>query len=161
MDAVKEWAVAVCAAAVLSAAVGMLTNGGSSAKSMRFLLSVVMLCLLIEPLGSIKECADNVNLIISGPVEDNNRLLNAVEDQTVSYMSRSVSELIDSELDAMGVYAQKIQVNMDISEDGCITIGQVVITVNEEDHARADELSTRIYDRLGLNARFIVPEEKG
>lgn len=159
MDAVREWAVSLCAAAVLCAAAGMLAPEDKQGKCFRTVLSAVMLCLMISPLSRIKECSGSTDGYTAVPEQTGSELFELVERQTADAMSASVSNLVGHELDELGVSAREIYVVMDISQDGCISIGQVTVALDGSDADRAGEVRSRLYAQLGLDAEITVMEE--
>ena len=155
MDGVREWAAAICAAAVLCGGAGMLAPEGKQAKSLKMILSVVFMCVLLSPLGSLSSCRSGLGDIASPTSYAESGLLDLVEEQTAGAMSGSVETLVSDQLEMLGFTAEEITVDMDISGDGCISIGQVVVTVNGADDAALAVISERLYDRLGLNAKVV------
>jgi len=157
MDAVREWAIALCAAAVLCAAAGMISPGQRSGKGMRVLTAAVMLCAVVLPLARMDVCsADNYR--IDGEFCPDSRLCAAVERQTADAMSRAVCELVGAQLEQMGVEAEDIEAVMDISDDGCITIGKVRVIAARQDNIDSAVITDTLFSRLGLKAEVIIAE---
>ncbi len=158
MDALREWAVALCAAAVLCAAAGIIAPEEKSGKGLRIILASVMLCAVVIPLGRMTGCEFRYDSHDAEYVPDK-RLCETIEQQTADAVSGRVEELISGCLDELSVEAEDIAVDMDISDDGCISIGQVTITVTEPYAADAVSIADALYCRLGLKAEVITPEE--
>ena len=159
MDGIREWAAALCAAAVLCAAFGMVTPEGKQGKCFRLVLSILVLCLIVSPLSELKGCTKSAENFFTQPASAESELMSLVESQTVSAISDSVSRLVADELEELGITAQEICVGMDITEDGCISIGQVVIVAAHKDSLAAGTIIDRIYNRLGLTAQVRTAEE--
>ena len=56
MDAIREWAIALCTSAVLCAAAGMIAPEEKNSRGMKIILASVMLCAVVLPLTKLTEC---------------------------------------------------------------------------------------------------------
>lgn len=155
MEGIREWAAAICGTAVLCAAVSMLSPDSRQGKGLKMVLSVFFICVLLSPLSSLKGCRDELEDFVSPPSSADSSLLTLIEEQTAEAMERSVRELVAWQLADMDVQIEEIAVEMDISGDGCISIGQVVVVAGDADGGRLDEIERRLYERLGLNAKAV------
>lgn len=159
MDTVREWAAAICVVAVLCSAAGMVTPDGKISKGMRLITGLIVLSLFISPLSQISNCSVSKTDLASNENETTLRLLSLVEEQTSEAMSHSVSELISAELGKLEIDAKEISVVMDISGDGCISIGQVVVEIGSGDEHMRDQIHRTIREKLGLEAKIVTTEE--
>ena len=159
MGAAREWASALCAAVIMCAAVNMISPGEKRVRCFRMVLSAVMLCLLVSPLSGISSCRYRMDRLESEPPWTDSGLLELVEEQTSQAMSRSVCGLVRAELEEMGIAAEEITAHMDISPDGCITIGQVRVSSGSIDEDRRAEIISRLYERLGMDVELICAED--
>ena len=158
MGAVREWATALCAAAVLCAGAEIIAPDEKKSKGMRIILASVMLCALILPLAHITDSGFSCGGSSDVYVPDR-RLCTLFEDQTAAAAGDAVRNLAADCLKDYGVSAEEISVNMDISDDGCISIGQITVRTGSECVKSADGISEFIFSRLGLKAEVIIGEE--
>jgi len=157
MEYVKEWAVSLCSAAVLCSAVSILSPKKNIEGMIKPVMTCVMLCLLILPLSRIKGCEYEFEPSRIHDNENSSELIRTVEEQSSRMISESIEQMIMDELNCIGVYPKNILVDMDISDDGCISIGQ--ITVMHSADADGSMIERELRSRLGLNVRTQITEE--
>lgn len=158
MEAVREWAVALCAAAVLCAGAQIITPDEKKGKWMRIVFASVMLCAMVLPLARISGCRLSYDSNISDYSPDR-RLCEAIEEQTASAVSSTVCRLVEDCLLGYDVEAEDISVSMDISDDGCISIGQITVRTAYPAGKSPEDIADYLYSRLGLKAEVITVEE--
>lgn len=158
MEALREWAAALCAAAVLCAASGMTAPEEKNGRGIKTIFAAVILCTVVLPLTNLNVCG-----IISLPDAEkytpDSRLCSAFEQQTASAVSSAVRELAADCLAPFGVEAEDISVTADISSDGCISIGRIAVAAEAGSGISAREITDALYGRLGLDAEVIMTEE--
>ena len=159
MEALREWAVALCGAAVLCAGAGIIAPDEKQNRRLRMILASVMLCAVVLPLARLTACDVRYD-IADEPFRPDSRLCSAIEQQTASAVSGAVQELVSDCLEDLSVEAEDISVVMDISEDGCISIGQVAVRAAETGGRSASEIEDVLYSRLGLKAEVTTSEEE-
>ncbi len=158
METVREWGIALCAAAVLCAAGGMIAPDGKQAKYLKTIMSAVVLCVILSPVSMLSDCSRRLESAYAAPVLADSELSGLIEEQTATAMSDAVSRLVRSELEGMNICPENISVSVDISPTGSISIGQVEVVLGRAEAGRAAEVSRRLYDRLGLNAAVTTEE---
>ena len=159
MDGIKEWAIALCAAATLCAVCEMLTAAGRQGRAFRFVTASVMLCVIASPLAEIYSFRTRAADYISSPCEPDLMLYSTVEKQAESAVSAGVEDIVQRCADSLGIALDKIHVDMDISRDGCISIGQITAVTISADHSAADRLERELQTVYGLDAEVQVPED--
>jgi len=158
MQSALEWAAALCAGVVMCAAFGIIRPGGKQSAAFRMVTSAAMLCILISPLSELGGCAVRVKDFISAPSEPDNRLCRTVEEQTSRAMKEAVEGIVTRCAEEIGLAAGEISVMMDISEDGCISIGQVTVVLAEGTESDAAALRDRLDREYGLSAEVNIME---
>ena len=158
MDAVREWAIGLCAAAVAVAAMqGLIPKKGSGA-TFRVLLTAFFLCVFTAPLLNFQGIGQ---LHLSAlPAEVQNDLLEeTVERQLRQQVSAAVEEIVGGVLAGYNVSADKVETTMDIEDDGGIYIVNVRVTFSGQVGGAAT-LRRRLEERLGVPV-FVVTEGSG
>lgn len=156
MAEIKEVALMVCGGAVLCAVVGMTVSGEKYEKVIKLVLAAVMLCVIISPLTQINGCDAEKIAPGSAASDTGGGLKQRVEEQTKRAVTETVSGLIRDTLENNGIEALKIEISMDTSDSGSISIGQVVVTVGDKKSAAlAGDL---LRSRLGMTAEIISGE---
>ena len=60
MESVREWAAAVCCACIVSAMLSMVFPGGSNKKLLGTVLSVMMMCIVFQPIVALRNLASEL-----------------------------------------------------------------------------------------------------
>lgn len=158
METVREWGIALCAAAVLCAVFGMIVPEGKMSKQLRTIMSMVVLCVILSPVSTISDCSRRLESVSAEPVLADSELSGLIEEQTASAMSDAVCRLVSSELEEMNISPRNISVCVDISPTGCISIGQVEVVLEETEAGMAPAVRERLHEQLGLSAAVTTEE---
>lgn len=149
MNAVKEWSAAICMAALVAAMLQGLVPGGSMERMIKFVIGAFVICALIVPLAKIApKISMNVQENVSSPV--NSQLEGTVEKQLSSAAKESITNLVVSELNNIGIKCKNVNVIMDTNEDGSISINKVVVILAKGSGADCEKVSARLEKTLGL-----------
>lgn len=160
MEWLKEWALALCAAAVMCAVFEMMSSSGKNSKAFRLVTASVMLCVIISPLSRMGSCMNDFDSFIAAPAETGERLCSAIEEQTRRAMTGAVEQIVRQCAGSLGVELEEISVGMDISGDGCITIGQVTAVIAGTDRKTADRLENDLESVYGIQSEVLTAEER-
>lgn len=123
MEEIKSFAVCVCAIAVLSAITSGLFSEERYGKIIKLVLSTVLICVLISAIPSFSRC--DLFTFKRQAVEENRRLSDTVSQQTAQIAASILSESVMSKLNENGIDAQSVEIVLDISDEGSITISKV------------------------------------
>lgn len=127
----------------------------------QMVLGVFFLCCLISPFLSMKGLS--LNLDVSSFQEESaqvgGRLADQVNAQIRSQIEKRISALAQERLDALQVRPKKIAVDMDIAEDGGISMKQVTVLLTEKDASKKEAVGTALQSALGLNPVVTVAGE--
>lgn len=133
MEDIKSFAVCVCAIAVLGAISEGVFSQERYGKLIRLVVSAILVCVLISGIPSFDVCSDMENGYKAEIHSD--ELSREVADRTAQLTRDILSKTVESELAKYGYTAQKVEILVDISVDGSITINGAYITTsagNEE-----------------------------
>ena len=134
MDIVREWATAVCCACVVGAMLSMVSPGGSSKKLIGMIITLMTMCIMFRPVSAARDLVLTIkNYSFSTENYENSMLEEEVEQSAKSVYASYLEENLCRVLDGAGISYKSIAVTMDNSEDGCISIGQVEVIVQNED----------------------------
>ena len=161
IEMLKAWAVTLCAGAVVAALAKMLIPSGKMVKMFQMVLGVFFLCCLISPFLSMRGLS--LNLDVSSFQEEvaqtSGQLADQVNAQIRSQIEKRISALAQESLDALQVRPKKITVDMDIAEDGGISMKQVTVLLTEKDASKKEAVGTALQSALGLNPVVTVAGE--
>ena len=155
MDIIRDWALAVCAAAVLGAAMKILAPAGKYEKLMRLSVSALTVLVLVSPLARLDELRIELDTSAAGYNDTGEQLADKVEKQTAALMESAARSLIEAELAGIGADGCAVEILMDISEAGGISIGRVTVRMSDSCGATAAQIETRLRDALGIEAEAV------
>lgn len=148
MQPLQTWAVSVCTAAVVCAILYRLFPDTSVGKQGRLLLPTVFLFVLISPLfsvGGVRWTPSDINA-----AADTAALQAQVRRQTVQRVNDTLLQMVNQALASYGYRAEKVVTDMDITEDGSISMGQIVVYVDERAAQRSALIEQVATQRLGM-----------
>lgn len=148
LDAVREWAIGLCAVAVAGAAMQGLIPKKGSGSVFRILLTAFFLCAFTAPLLSWKGLPELNVSALPGEVQ-NDLLEETVDRQLREQVSAAVEEIVRDMLAGYGYTTEKVETNTDIAEDGGIYIVDVRVTLSGQGSG-AVSLRHRLETRLGV-----------
>lgn len=131
MDAVKGWAVALCAAAVGCSLLQLLAPKNGMGKIFRMILAAFFLCSLLAPLMSLKNLqALELPDLAQGVSAD------ALQEQVNRQVERQINEALlqvtNDTLKNYGTQVKKVEAKTDTSEDGGICITQIILYMDKQ-----------------------------
>lgn len=155
MDRVSQWAVAVCAAAVVCTLLRQLFPDSRLGQQGRMLLPCVFLCVLLSPVskGFVDVKLPNFTHEIAVETEE---ITARMRQQVVTQVNDTLLQMVNQSLSGYGWSAKKVVADMDIAEDGSIRMGQIVLYVDEEVARRATAVQQVAEKRLGTEVEVAV-----
>ena len=155
MDGVRQWAVAVCSAAVLCTVLRQLFPDNRLGDQGRMLLPCLFLCVLLSPISSL---SSNVKLpdFTQEIAADSADLKARMRHQLTAQVNDTLLRMVNQSLDGYGWSAKKVVADMDIAEDGSIRMGQITLYVDEAVARRATAVKQVAEKRLGTAVEVAV-----
>lgn len=162
MDHVKEWATAVSCACLLGAMLSMAFPNGSSKRILGIIISLMAMCIMFKPMASLADrMADLKSYSFDVSQYENSELNTEVQQEAKSIYSSYLEENIRRVLDGANISYQSVDVMMDISADGCISIGQVEVIVKNEDVDMTDRIKELLRGYIGFEPAVRAGDQKG
>ena len=150
MQAVKEWAVGMCAAAIAGAVVKVLTPSGSLEKSVKTVVAVFLLCAMILPFCGSKTASQRYISTNFDETELTEQALNnEISRQTAQYLKNSIEKILDKN----GISYGDVVIDMEL-KDETVSIGKITVINPDTD---AQTVRTIIRNELGAE---VSVEEK-
>lgn len=160
MDGLKQWTLAVCAAAVACTVLARLFPDTALGRQGRPILAAAFLCALLSPIAGAVSSVKLPGFTEEKPVNSAD-LTARMRQQLVEEVNAALLEMVNQSLDGYGWSAKKVVADMDIGEDGSIRMGQITVYV-EEDVARRSVLVQQAAEkRLGTDVTVAVWEDTG
>ena len=153
MDAIKEFCVSVCAAAVLCAISSGIFDGGRYAGVMKIIASAVLICALISGFPKISFSFPKTELAAE---ENSEELCGVISEQTKALTEKFCAQMVLSQLLQDGIPVTDVEIKADISEQGSITITEaVIVTENETDVSEKKKAEEKVKTLLSVNGENI------
>ena len=134
----------------LGALISIVFPNNSSKKLLNMIISMMILCVIFKPLSSLgKFVMDLDKHKFSTSQYENSKLEEEVEDNAKKIYSSYIEENLRRVLDGSRISYESVVVNMDNSDDGCISIGQVEVIVKNEDEAQSEQIKQLLMPYIG------------
>ena len=159
MESLRQWAVTVCAAAVVCTLLRHLFPDNRLGTQGKMLLPCVFLCVLLSP---ISEGFSNVKFpdFTAENLSDTGELTARMHQQLTAQVNDTLLEMVNQALEGYGWSAKKVVTDMDIAEDGSISIGQITLYVDERTARSATAVGQVAEKRLGYAVEVAVWQER-
>lgn len=158
MEGLRQWAVAVCATAVVCTLLRHLFPDNSLGQQGRMLLPCLFLCVLLSPISGLSQGVKLPDFTAENAV-DSAALTARMRQQVTAQVNATLLQMVNQSLSGYGWSAKKVVADMDIGEDGSIQMGQITLYVDEEVARRATAVAQVAEKRLGTAVEVAVWEE--
>ena len=160
MEAFRQWAVAVCAAAVVCSILQFLFPATAVGRQGRLVIAALFLCVVLSPLFGGFSSVKLPDFTV-GEAPDSAGLTARMRGQLVAQVNETLLAMVNQSLDGYGWSAKKVVADMDIGEDGSIRMGQITVYVDEDVARRATAVRQVAEQRLGTTVTVAVWEDTG
>ena len=160
MEGFRQWAVAVCAAAVVCSILQFLFPATSLGRQGRLVVSALFLCVIVSPLFGGVSSVKFPDFTEDKPL-DSACLTARMRGQIAAQVNETLLAMVNQSLDGYGWSAKKVVADMDIAEDGSIRMGQITVYVDEDVARRASAVRQVAEKRLGTEVTVAVWEDTG
>lgn len=158
MDTIRQWAVAVCAAAVVCTLLRHVFPDDRLGEQGRMLLPCLFLCVLLSPISSLSSGVKLPDFTAENAA-DTEQLTAQMRQQLTAQVNDALLQMVNQALNGYGWSAKKVEAQVDIGEDGSISIGQITLYVDEETARRATAVRQVAEKRLGTTVEVAVWQE--
>ncbi|MBQ4612887.1 MAG: hypothetical protein IJB26_05035 [Clostridia bacterium] len=160
MEALQQWALAVCAAAVLCTVVSRLFTDNSLGRQGRMLLPCLFLLAVLAPLSGGLQ---NFSLpdVTAPSTQQSEALQSRVHQQTAAYVNETLLKMANQALNSYGVQAKKVVTDINFASDGSINMGQITVYIDKNAINMTAVARQVVQNRLGTDVVIAVWEENG
>lgn len=148
MDAVRDWAIGLCLAAVACTMLQMLGPKGGMGRIFKILIAAFFICCLCMPLLKLKSL-ENLTLPQLDGAVSSDQLQEQVNSQLSRQIDVSLKKVADETLENYGITAAKVAAETDTSEDGGIYITRITLYLDKQNIAKAIAAKQVMEQRLG------------
>jgi hypothetical protein len=156
VEALRGWALAVCAAAVLCTLLHRLFPENTLGQQGRMLLPCLFLLAVFAPLPGVTISFPEAQ---TSSVEDTQALRARMQQQTVSTVNGTLLAMANQALNSYGVQAKKVVADINIADDGSIDMGQITVYIDKETLNMAAAVRQVVEHRLGTSVIIAEWEE--
>ena len=158
MDSLRQWAVAVCAAAVVCTLLRQFFPENRLGEQGRMLLPCLFLCVLLSPI-SVGLTDVKLPDFTAESTVNTEEITARMREQMTRQANDTLLRMVNQSLDGYGWSAKKVVADMDIAEDGSIRMGPITLYVDEEVARRATAVRQVAEKRLGATVEVAVWQE--
>lgn len=149
MGDLKQWAIALCAAAIGCTILKTLAPKGGTGRLFHLMIAAFFLVCMAAPLLSLKSLSLS-DLPLSEYEEPDSTLSERVEEQMIRQMEAAVSTLCDRYLKNYDVSVEKVAVHTDTSPDGSIYISHVTLYLDKQNVGKSLTVRQIMEQQLGV-----------
>ena len=153
MEALREWVLGICIAAVAASIVKIISPSGGMQRTMKVISAVFMLCIIISPLiGEVSFDFDAESYAVEIP--DSSELSERIEEQTDIYTKAQLKALIETYLKREGIERAHISIIMERDEHSQICVIRADVYVEDEFMHLTQQAKQNIEKELGAQIMF-------
>ena len=158
MDGLRQWAVAVCAAAVVCTLLRHVFPDNRLGEQGRMLLPCLFLCVLLSPISGLSSGVKLPDFTEENTL-NTEELTARMRQQMTAQVNNTLLQMVNQALEGYGWSAEKVVTDMDIAEDGSINIGRITLYVDERTARSATAVGQVAEKRLGYPVEVAVWQE--
>lgn len=155
MEAIRQWAFAICAAGTACALVQLISPKTPVNKLLRAVTSIFLLCSMLAPIVLPQE-RFTLDLQLQESHRQADHIARILEEQMNTDIYRQAQEQIAQEmaelLEGLGIAVQQITLKVNTLADGRIEIYGVGIVMQQEMKSREAEVIELLRDTYGIKA---------
>ena len=160
MDSLRQWAVAVCAAAVVCTLLRQLFPENRLGEQGRMLLPCLFLCVLLSPISSGFADVKLPDFTAESTV-NTEEITARMHEQMTQQVNDTLLAMCNQALSSYGYEIKKVVTDMDIAADGRISMGQITLYMDEDTALHSAAVRQIVEKRLGTPVVLVRWEESG
>lgn len=158
MEEVRQWAIALCTAAVICTIFQVLTPKGGNRPLFHMMIAGFFLCCILSPLLKWKDIS--LPAITTKEFSaDQTALSGQVEAQLRQQAETAIASLCERYLKNYDLSVEKVSVTTDTSEEGGIYISCVTLYLDKQNAAGAFTVRQLMEQQLGIPVEVITPND--
>ncbi|MBQ9859300.1 MAG: stage III sporulation protein AF [Clostridia bacterium] len=159
MEGLREWATGICTAAVVCALLRHLFPDNGLGRMGRLVIPCVFLLALLAPVSAM---FSDIKLpdFTSENTENSAALEARMRQQVTQQVNDTLLAMVNQALQGYGWQAKKVAADMDIGEDGSISMGEIIVYVDRETAPHSVAVRQIAEKRLGTAVVLAEWEER-
>lgn len=151
MDAIRIWAMAVCAAAIAASIAQLAAPEGKVQKAMRCVIGLFFVCCVMAPFAQgITTPAENLTNREEPQMKSEYALTQEIARQTADTFAENVRQIVTDVLADRQIFPEEIQVGVHVDEDSGIHINSLEIQLATEDFSSKEEILQLVKEETGI-----------
>ncbi len=155
MEGIRMIGMSLCVTAAVTALFSMLVPDNRMEKVLRFAVSLFFLTSLVSPFLS-GGLDFHMDLSVPDSAQSDPGLAQSVESQFTGLAEKKVASAVEKALAQEGIPVKKVQVSININEDGGISITKMCITVNGEEHPDTGKIAETVKREVGFTPEIEI-----
>lgn len=156
MQEIRESAICLCVGCLICSIISIIAPKGGTEKLIKLAVGAFLLLSVINSVSDIKPDLNLISLSSDSAVTEN---VEAVNDFAQDIIKKQLSGHIESVLEQMNIPYEKIEIQMDISDDASISIGQTTVAVDRTAFLRREQIENEIFIRTGMKVTLCTQEK--
>lgn len=161
MQAIRIWAVAVCATAIAASVAQLAAPEGKVQKALRCVIGLFFVCCIMAPFAKGLSFPSGDYAIGTDITEQTTKdLSQEVLHQTADGFSRNVKQIVEKALSARQIFPEEISVSVHVGENDDIYISSIVIQLEKEMRSHSQEILQIVSEQTGITPEILAGGEE-
>lgn len=156
MQEIRESAICLCVGCLICSIISIIAPKGGTEKLIKLAVGAFLLLSVINSVSDIKPDLNLISLSSDSAVTEN---VEAVNDFAQNIIKKQLSGHIEAVLEQMNIPYEKIEIQMDISDDASISIEQTTVAVDQTAFLRREQIENEIFIRTGMKVTLCTQEK--
>ncbi len=160
MEAIKDWAFSICAAAIAGAAAELISPSGNIKKMVKITVSVFFLTCMLSPVLEL-----GIDAFYGygeyEPAPETEQFGGQVEEEKLKIFAQNIQDKVNDTLEECEIKDAKIKTNINIGEDFSISISEIKISLGKEYAEKESEVTSLLCERFGAKVNITFKERQG
>lgn len=159
MEALRQWALCLIAAAGAGAFACTVIPGGSMEKTVKAISGVFVVAAICAPLGEINLSGAFADFASAAYAEEYSVQSRSLEESTLELFENAVNETICQAARECEAVISEINAELEATDDGII-IHKISVILDEESADKTEEFSLCVNERLGVETEVSTNKER-
>ncbi len=146
METLRLWITGLCIGAITGSLILFLSPSGATAKSIRTIVGVFLICVTVMPILSGKE---KIDFSLDIPENEYNQNQTDIINTAGEQLKSEIEEDIINQLQSVGAEVQRVDTDININGDE-ISVEKITVILKKEDMQKASQIKALIKENLGL-----------
>ncbi|MDD5923461.1 MAG: hypothetical protein PUC88_01575 [Clostridia bacterium] len=158
MEKISAYAVIISMASICAGLMNIISPDGAMKKVFRYVLSLFLICAIVIPFKDFKW--SDIQFSFDQDLPNTSfEISSEIDELTKSKLDESVSQIVQNELESVGVSDATIKIIMDIDSDNCIYITRAEVYIKKSYVNLKQTIKNNIKTNIGIDADIYLTGE--